>query len=170
MRRVLWLWSGIGLASQALAGPASAAGLASHPSCAVVGDSIAVGAGQFIRKCKMNAKSGIPSRSVIARVDPTADVNVISAGSNDPDNPILHANLERIRSRAARAVWILPIDSRARAAVQTIAVSHGDPVVSFVPARDRVHPRSDAALARSINAVIGEPSLSSAPQDKAEKN
>jgi uncharacterized protein with von Willebrand factor type A (vWA) domain len=124
------------------------------PSCAVVGDSIAVGAGQHIETCRVNAKIGILSKAVIARVNSVVDVNVVSAGSNDPANPNLRANLERIRSRARRVIWILPIDSRARAKVQAVATAHGDSVVSFAPAGDRVHPRSDAALARSIAAVM----------------
>jgi hypothetical protein len=124
-------------------------------SCAVVGDSIAVGAGQYIAACRVNAKIGISSRAVIDRVDPSADVNVVSAGSNDPDNPHLRGNLERIRSRAKRTIWILPIETRARAAVQAVAAEHGDPVVSFAPASDHVHPRSEVALARSIAAAMG---------------
>jgi hypothetical protein len=124
-------------------------------SCAVVGDSIAVGAGQYIAACRVNAKIGISSRAVIDRVDPSADVNVVSAGSNDPDNPHLRGNLERIRSRARRTIWILPIETRARAAVQAVAAEHGDPVVSFAPASDHVHPRSEVALARSIAAAMG---------------
>jgi hypothetical protein len=43
---------------------AKAAGV--RPSCAVVGDSIAVGAGQHLRGCKVNAKIGISSNAVIA--------------------------------------------------------------------------------------------------------
>jgi hypothetical protein len=127
------------------------------PSCAIVGDSIAVGAGRYMRPCRVNAKIGISSSAVIARVDPSAAVNVVSAGSNDPANPGLRANLERIRSRAKRVIWILPIDARARAAVETVAAAHGDPVVSFAPSGDRVHPRSEASLARSIAAVMRAP-------------
>jgi hypothetical protein len=124
-------------------------------SCAVVGDSIAAGAGQYMRKCKVNAKIGISSHAVIGRVDPAADVNVVSAGSNDPANPNLRVNLESIRSRAGRVIWILPIDTRARAEVQAVAAEHGDPVVSFAPAGDHVHPRSEVGLARSIAALMG---------------
>jgi hypothetical protein len=124
-------------------------------SCAVVGDSIALGAGKFLQACKIDAKNGISSAAVVARVDRTSDVNVISAGSNDPENPNLRANLDRIRSRARDVIWILPIDNRARSVVQEVAAAHGDPVVSFAPAGDRVHPRSEMALARSIVAVMG---------------
>jgi len=108
-----------------------------------------------MRTCKVNAKIGISSSAVIGRVDPSADVNIVSAGSNDPANPNLRANLERIRSRASRVIWILPIETRARAEVQAVATAHGDPVVSFAPAGDHVHPRSEIGLARSIAAVMG---------------
>ena len=138
----------------AFATVAGAADLDHKPSCAVVGDSIAAGAGQYMPACKVNAKIGISSSAVIDRVDPSADVNVVSAGSNDPDNPQLRANLERIRARGKRMIWILPIDDGARAAVQAVAAEHGDPVVSFAPAGDHVHPRSEVALARSIAAII----------------
>ena len=126
----------------------------SRPTCAIVGDSIAAGAGKYISDCKVNAKIGIPSGAVIPRIDPAADINVVSAGSNDPDNPALRANLEHIRSRARRVVWILPIDTRARAAVEAVAAAHDDPVVSFAAGSDHVHPRSESELARTIDAVV----------------
>jgi hypothetical protein len=145
---------GVAFALLTFATIAGAADPGNKPSCAIVGDSIASGAGQYMRACKVNAKIGISSHAVIDRVDASADVNVVSAGSNDPDNPGLRVNLERIRLRTKRAIWILPIDPAARAAVRTVAAVHGDPVVSFAPAGDHVHPLSEAALAWSIAAVI----------------
>lgn len=129
-------------------------------SCAIVGDSIAVGAGQYLRSCKLNAKIGIPSRAVIDRVDPSADINVVSAGSNDPDNPALRENLERIRQRANHTIWILPVVPRAREIVRAVATQHGDPIVSFAPSGDQVHPKSENELARAIDAVIARASAS----------
>jgi hypothetical protein len=140
---------GLTLAATAAGG----AGRDGLPSCALVGDSIAVEAGQFLHGCRLNAKIGILSEAVIARVDPFAEVNVVSAGSNDPDNPALRANLERIRARARRTIWILPTIARARAAVQEVAARHGDDVVSFTP-RDGVHPASAATLAHAIDSLI----------------
>ena len=154
MTRILSHLSGLILLLLSL--PVAAHAAAPMPSCAVVGDSIAVGAAHYMRTCKVNAKIGISSKAVIARVNPSAAVNVVSAGSNDPDSPSLRANLERIRARARRVIWILPINARARAAVQTVAAEHGDRVVAFAPAGDSVHPRSEAALARSIVTVMGE--------------
>src|SRR5258708_21300245 len=100
------------LALLAFATVAGAAGLDHKPSCAIVGDSIAAAAGPYVPACKVNAKIGIPSGAVIERVDSSADVNVVSAGSNDPDNPQLRGNLERIRARGKRMLSILPIDTR----------------------------------------------------------
>src|ERR1700752_3043403 len=90
------------------------------PTCALVGDSIAVEAAQYLRGCRLNAKIGIPSGAVVARVDPAAEINVVSAGRNDPDEPDLRANLERIRARAKRTIWILPAIASARAAVREV--------------------------------------------------
>ena len=130
-------------------------------SCAIVGDSIAVGAGQYLRSCKLNAKIGIPSRAVIERVDPSADINVVSAGSNDPDNPALRENLEHIRQRANRTIWILPAVPRAREIVRGVAARHGDAIVSFTPSSDQVHPKSENALASAIDDAIARASVSS---------
>ncbi len=144
----------IAFALAALNIAANSAGSRRSVTCAIVGDSIAVGAGQHLRACKVNAKIGISSRAIIARVDPSADINVVSAGSNDPDNPALRENLERIRRRANRAIWILPAIPSAREIVREVAARHGDPIVSFTPSGDQVHPKSEGALARAIDAVI----------------
>jgi len=44
------------------------------PTCAIVGDSIAAGAGKYVSGCRVNAKIGIPSGAVIPRVDPSAEI------------------------------------------------------------------------------------------------
>ena len=124
------------------------------PSCAIVGDSIALGISMQIPACRHNAKVGIASDAVIARVDASVEVTVVSAGSNDPSNPRLRDNLKRIRKRAKRVIWVLPVNAKARAAVTAVAAAHGDPVVSFAPAGDHVHPQSYAALARTVSAAL----------------
>ena len=135
---------------------ASPAARESAPSCALVGDSIALEAAQYLRGCRLNAKIGIPSGAVVARVDPAAEINVVSAGSNDPDEPDLRSNLERIRARARRTIWILPAIPSARAAVREVAGRHGDAVVAFAPRGDGVHPASAATLAQAIDAAIAQ--------------
>ena len=48
-------------------------------SCAIVGDSVAVGVGGVMAECLVDAKNGISSADIIARVHP-ADVLFVSAG------------------------------------------------------------------------------------------
>jgi hypothetical protein len=123
---------------------------AGRATCQIVGDSIAVGLHRVLPGCTWNAKVGIPSGAIIARVAPAAFL-VVSAGSNDSANPRLAANLEAIRSRAAGAViWVLPAVPRARAVVADVAAAHRDRTVTFLAGRDHVHPRSYADLARAV--------------------
>lgn len=121
-----------------------------HASCAVAGDSIAFGVGRVMRQCLTDAKGGIPSADVIARVHP-AEVLFVSAGTNDPNNPQLESNLEAIRAKAsADVVWIEPMYAAAAAAVKRVAAMHKDPIVQFVPGSDGVHPKSYGDLAASL--------------------
>ncbi|HUO87984.1 MAG TPA: hypothetical protein VMU08_02320 [Rhizomicrobium sp.] len=122
--------------------------------CAVVGDSIALGVGTELHRCVVNATVGIPSTEVIGRVQ-EANVLVVSAGSNDPRNPKLEANLRAIRARAAqRVIWIAPMDPIAAEAVRRVARIHGDAVVGFTPRPDHIHPRSYPALAGRVATVM----------------
>lgn len=125
-----------------------------HASCAIVGDSIAVGVGAVMRECLVDAKSGIPSADVIARVH-SADILFVSAGSNDPRNPQLEDNLKTIRAKAwAAVVWIEPIAPTAAAAVDRVAAAHNDVVVKFDPSSDGVHPKSYDQLALSLRKYL----------------
>lgn len=116
--------------------------------CHVAGDSIAVGVSHYL-PCSHNAKGGIPSVAVIGRVK-AGTVNIISAGSNDALNPNLASNLLQIRQRANSVIWILPIHKRAAAIVRKVAAGGNDQVVTFIPSRDNVHPRSYRELAAAI--------------------
>lgn len=120
--------------------------------CAIVGDSIAEGLGRISRdRCVTNAKIGIPSYQVVARVPPYVLLVVISSGSNDPDNPKLERNLRAARVRATGyVVWILPINVRARNLVLRVAAENNDFTVSFKPAKDNVHPKSYGPIKRTI--------------------
>ena len=118
--------------------------------CLVLGDSIAVGLGAQLRACVTDAQVGIGSAAIVGRAGP-ADVAVISAGSNDPHNPRLEANLRMIRAKVrGRVVWIVPQHRVAADAVTKVARFHGDQIVSFAPSQDRVHPRSYRELAASV--------------------
>ena len=74
--------------------------------CLIAGDSIALDIARHAPQCAADAKIGIGSAAIVARVHP-APLVVISAGSNDPDNPRLVRNLTEIRVRAgfSRVVW-----------------------------------------------------------------
>jgi hypothetical protein len=123
-------------------------------ACLIAGDSIAVAVAPYLPNCTVNAKIGIPSAAIIGRAD-AANVLVVSAGSNDPRNPELIDNLQRIRERTSgKVIWIQPIDDVAAAAVRRVAALHGDHVVTFSPGRDHVHPLDDKALAESVRDVM----------------
>jgi hypothetical protein len=123
-------------------------------TCALIGDSLAMPAGLGSRfpQCEVRAHKGWPSRSIVKLAGGSFTWAVISAGSNDPGNPDLRANLETIRSRihADRFVWVVPCDARAAWTVVAVAGFHGDGMASFAPRGDGVHPRSYEALARSV--------------------
>ena len=122
--------------------------------CALAGDSIAVGIAPFFKHCVVDAKIGISSAAIIGRVH-DADVLVVSAGSNDPRNPHLEANLKIIRAKASgKVIWISPIDRTAAEAVVRVAAIHGDRVVRFSSGRDHVHPRSEGSLAAAVRGAF----------------
>lgn len=131
---------------------APTASLAAKAPVYVVGDSIALGLSQALH-ARGSAKTGIPSKAVIGRVPQSyTGVVVISAGSNDPANPALQANLEASRARAPHAkwVWVVPRNPKAAAAVRSVAAKHHDLTVGFQAGNDRVHPRSYGQLATSV--------------------
>jgi hypothetical protein len=119
--------------------------------CTAIGDSIAVGYGQ-VAQCTINARVGASSGE-IARKARGAGFCVISAGSNDPDNPRLVDNLLAIRrkvSNCSSVVWIVPVNQRAAHAVRQVAAKFGDRAVPFKPSKDNVHPKSYVALYKAV--------------------
>lgn len=112
--------------------------------CVAIGDSIAVGVSRPLG-CETRAYVGWPSNKIInlasGRYHATC---IISAGSNDPNNPHLRINLKKIRDRAkcSSYVWIQP--------TMSVAKEYGDVVISFTPSKDRVHPRSYSELAKKV--------------------
>ena len=122
-----------------------------RPSCLIAGDSIALDIAHYAPQCAADAKIGIGSAAIVARVHP-APLVVISAGSNDPDNPRLVRNLTEIRVRAgfSRVVWVTPVNAAAAAAVAAVARRAGDRTVAFAPGRDQVHPQCPRCLAAAI--------------------
>jgi hypothetical protein len=124
-------------------------------TCAVIGDSIAQDLRPYFRECRFAVQIGIGTAAINARMPGSADVIVVSAGTNDYLTPGLLARLQALRSRAgaARVIWIRPMPQIAAAAVDTVAGAHGDPVVPFVASqtdRQHEHPQSSSALAADI--------------------
>ena len=121
---------------------------------ALVGDSIAANVAPYMSECLSDALGGIPSADVITRVH-SAEVLIVSAGSNDPDNPRLVDNLKAIRTKATgRVVWISPMNKTAALAVRRVAILHGDPIVHFEPGPDGNHPLSYEILAAELRKFL----------------
>lgn len=135
----------------ALVLPAACAPTLAPAACFVVGDSIAQMVVAPYLPCKSRTRVGEHTSVIIGWAHP-ADLVVISAGSNDDVNEALTRNLRELRVRAypARVVWIKPVNTAIANEVIVLANIWGDRVVSFVPARDNVHPRHPDALAREI--------------------
>src|SRR3954453_11456513 len=55
--------------------------------CLIIGDSIALWTGVQLPECRLHAVEGVPSATVVGYVAAAATL-VVSAGSNDPTNPI----------------------------------------------------------------------------------
>ena len=114
--------------------------------CAYIGDSIAVGLEQLDTNCAIYARVGASSE-FIARQYRNADAEdyvVISMGSNDPNNPRLLQNAERLRRTitARRVVWILPYNRTAAGDIAIVAREFRDSVIDLkpIPSRDGLHP------------------------------
>jgi len=121
-----------------------------HFDCVAIGDSIAVGVGKNLG-CEMRAFVGYPSTKIIKLADGKYHrICIISAGSNDPDNPKLIDNLKKIRLavKCTAVVWIAPINKTANKAVKYVAMK--DNVVEIKLSVDNVHPKSYNTLARDI--------------------
>lgn len=114
--------------------------------CAYIGDSIAVGLEQLDNDCAVYARVGASSEFITQRYSnaDAEDYVVISMGSNDPNNPRLIRNAERLRRAitARRVVWILPYNRTASGSIAAVARRFRDTVVDLrpVPSRDGVHP------------------------------
>ena len=86
--------------------------LSDSSSCAVIGDSIALGIYLNMQECSGNAKVGINTAQDLYRLpNRIAAHNVyVSLGVNDGANANTKGNLQTIRKRitATRVTWILP--------------------------------------------------------------
>jgi lysophospholipase L1-like esterase len=119
--------------------------------CLILGDSLAIGAKSVATHCTSYAQSGITSRSwdrKFGRRSLSADVVIISLGSNDTPAPDTYPALVTIRAKITgqQVFWILPnAESRPQAAkhVRQVADEFGDTVISTAKWQpDRIHPTS----------------------------
>ena len=127
--------------------------------CLILGDSIAVGVGQFRPDCEVHAKVGINSRNWVDRnitKDLAANTVVISLGSNDSKNMKTLKELFALREvvEAKRVYWIVPaVNANAQEAVKIVAYMFEDKIL-FIPqlSKDKVHPTTSGYkdLANSI--------------------
>lgn len=120
--------------------------------CVALGDSIAVGISQH-SQCRKAAIVGVPSAKILTMAkNVSADTVVISAGSNDPNNPSLRGNLYNIRKsvKAKRVIWIAPYNQNAAAVVREVASYFNDGVIHLTnyASGDRVHPKNYRLLAK----------------------
>lgn len=128
--------------------------------CGILGDSIALGLSLAHPGCDVSAKVGRSTHAILSHQLPQRhyDFVVISAGSNNPNDPALRSQLQRIRATvdADRVVWIEPLNStRARTLVREVAADHGDATQRFDRSRDGVHPRSYGALWTLVKRRLG---------------
>lgn len=114
--------------------------------CAYIGDSIAVGLQQLDNDCAIYARVGASSEFITRRYRnaDAEDYVVISMGSNDPGNPRLIENAERLRRNisARKVIWILPYNRVAAGDIAIVARQFRDSVVDLrpIPSRDGLHP------------------------------
>lgn len=115
--------------------------------CLIIGDSIAVGTHQFKKECVSYSKGGWNTwqwNRDYGNKDLTANVVIISLGSNDHKGVKTREELEKTRSKvkAARVYWVLPaIKPDIQQIVREIAEKNGDfvlPISSLQP--DKIHP------------------------------
>lgn len=115
--------------------------------CLIIGDSIAVGTHQFKKECVSYSKGGWNTwqwNRGFGDKDLTANVVIISLGTNDHKGVKTYQELEKTRSKvkASRVYWVLPaIKPEIQQIVREIAEKNGDfilPITSLQP--DKIHP------------------------------
>jgi hypothetical protein len=117
-------------------------------SCAIVGDSIAVGIHQYHQECKLQAKVGISAKGwVLKYPDVKADKVLISLGSNGGGkNNLARA---RLKINSEHVTWVMPKHATqdTQANIIRLVIAYGDKLVYFNNTKDGIHPRSYKSLA-----------------------
>lgn len=126
--------------------------------CLIIGDSIAVGAQQFVPTCAKIAKGGINSwqfNRMFVKEDLVAKTAIISLGSNDHAHVKTERELLKVRERlqAERVFWILPAGNlqssnvpieEIQTIVYNVAGKYNDRVVGIESVQpDGIHPSKE---------------------------
>jgi lysophospholipase L1-like esterase len=119
-------------------------------ACLVIGDSIAVGIGQFLPDCHVEARVGISAGRFVHEIltPQSARKAVISLGVNDGLAAVATARELRAVRRSTNSpivYWVLPASHRdARAAIRMVAQEFGDRLIDAGPmaGEDGLHPTS----------------------------
>ena len=119
--------------------------------CLILGDSLALGIGQYRPECRTAAQVGITSARYIQTllIDQSATTALISLGVNDGDEAPTLDNLRQVRRHvhAQKVFWLLPgIKPHARAAIRQVAVEFDDFLVDTsyeAGPGDHLHPNRD---------------------------
>lgn len=118
-------------------------------SCAIVGDSIAVGIHQYHQECVQYAKVGISAKGWTLKYpnDVQADKVLISLGSNGGDKNSLA--LARLKINSNHVTWVMPYKAPkgVKSAILRLVIAYQDKVIFFVNTKDGVHPKSYKSLA-----------------------
>lgn len=98
----------------------------SAADCTIVADSLAAGLSRVAPECEIRKFPNSESA-----------LTVIALGNDYPSNPKLEEDLRDIRACTRRhAVWVLPVDPRARSIVLKVAAENNDFTVAFTPGKD----------------------------------
>lgn len=138
----------------------------------IIGDSIALGTGREVcaivkrerldYRCVVNAKEGALSSDVARRLDPRADIVVISVCTNDKRPQDCARNITTIRQRInlyAKVTWIVPAyPVWAPDMITRAAAGFNDMTITFEPGRGshmaRIHPRDYERVAFDLMLLI----------------
>lgn len=115
--------------------------------CLVLGDSLAVGIGQYLPECHTRARVGISSERYVHELltRQSARIAVISLGVNDGASPSTADGLRMVRRSTDCPVvyWVLPAaHPQARANIRHVAAEFGDRLIDAGPmaGADGLHP------------------------------
>lgn len=139
--------------------------------CLVLGDSIAIGIGQYLPECRTEARVGISSQQFAhALLSPQeAGRVVISLGVNDGASAATIPSLRQVRQsvHGKSVYWLLPANhDHARTAIRAVAAEFGDRLIDTAPqvGSDGLHPTG--AGYRALAQMVGTGAEPGQPGDR----